>query len=108
MRSSSTTTARSARPTRSPRAHPDPRQLARRPHRLRMCALDALGMSAMLGHPVTITAAEPDTGHVITVHVDGSHARWRPRSAVVFVGSVGDTGRPSLVGPLLRVHQLLR
>ena len=61
-----------------------------------MCALDALGMSAMLGHPVTITAAEPDTGHVITVDVDGSQARWRPRSAVVFAGSVGDTGRPSV------------
>jgi hypothetical protein len=27
-----------------------------------MCAIDALGMSAMLGCPVTITAAEPGTG----------------------------------------------
>lgn len=27
-----------------------------------MCAIDTLGMSAMLGRPVTITAAEPDTG----------------------------------------------
>jgi Alkylmercury lyase len=61
-----------------------------------MCAIDALGMSAMLGHPVTITAAEPDTGHVITVHVDGSRARWRPRSTVVFAGSAGDTCRPSV------------
>ena len=61
-----------------------------------MCAIDALGMSAMLGHPVTITAAEPDTGRVITVHVNGSRARWRPRSAVVFVGSAGDTCRPSV------------
>ena len=60
-----------------------------------MCAIDALGMSAMLGHPVTITAAEPDTGRVITVHVDGSRARWRPRSTVVFAGSAGDTCRPS-------------
>ena len=61
-----------------------------------MCAIDALGMSAMLGHPVTITAAEPDTGRVITVNVDGSRARWRPRGAVVFVGSAGDTCRPSV------------
>lgn len=61
-----------------------------------MCAIDALGMSAMLGHPVTITAAEPDTGRVITADVDGSHARWRPRSAVVFVGSAGDPCRPSV------------
>jgi hypothetical protein len=61
-----------------------------------MCAIDALGMSAMLGHPVTITAAEPDTGRVITVDVDGSRARWRPRGAVVFAGSAGDTCRPSV------------
>lgn len=60
-----------------------------------MCAIDALGMSAMLGHPVTITAAEPDTGRVITVHADGSRARWRPRTAVVFAGSAGDSCNPS-------------
>jgi hypothetical protein len=61
-----------------------------------MCAIDALGMSAMLGHPVTITAADPDTGRVITVDVDGSRARWRPQKAVVFAGSAGDACRPSV------------
>lgn len=60
-----------------------------------MCAIDALGMSAMLGHPVTITAVEPDTGRAITVHADGSQARWHPRTAVVFAGSAGDAGRPA-------------
>jgi hypothetical protein len=60
-----------------------------------MCAIDALGMSAMLGHPVTITAAEPDTGRIITVHADGSQARWHPRTAVVFAGSAGGACRPS-------------
>jgi len=60
-----------------------------------MCAIDALGMSAMLGHPVTITAAEPDTGRIITVHADGRQARWHPRTAVVFTGSTGDACRPS-------------
>ena len=60
-----------------------------------MCAIDALGMSAMLGRPVTITAAEPDTGRIITVHADGIRARWRPRTAVVFAGSVGDACRPA-------------
>ncbi len=40
-----------------------------------MCAIDALGMSAMLGRPVTITAAEPGTGRIITVHADGGRAR---------------------------------
>jgi hypothetical protein len=61
-----------------------------------MCAIDALGMSAMLGRPVNITAAEPETGRTITVTVDGDHARWAPRTAVVFVGTAGDPGRPSV------------
>ena len=60
-----------------------------------MCAIDALGMSAMLARPVTITAAEPDTGCVITVRADGDQARWDPRTTVVFAGSAGDAGRPS-------------
>jgi hypothetical protein len=60
-----------------------------------MCAIDALGMSVMLGHPVTITAAEPDTGRTITVHANGSQGRWHPRSAVVLAGSVGDANRPA-------------
>ncbi len=40
-----------------------------------MCATDALGISAMLGHSVTITAAEPGTGRLITVHADHDQAR---------------------------------
>jgi hypothetical protein len=57
-----------------------------------MCAIDALGISAMLGRPVTITAAEPGTGRVITVHADRDEARWDPQSAVVFAGATGDHG----------------
>ena len=60
-----------------------------------MCAIDALGMSAMLGRPVKITAAEPGTGRIITVRADGSRARWHPRTAVVFAGSAGDACRPA-------------
>jgi alkylmercury lyase-like protein len=60
-----------------------------------MCAIDALGMSAMLGRPVTITAAEPGTGRIITVHADGGQARWNPRAAVVFAGAAGELGCPS-------------
>jgi hypothetical protein len=60
-----------------------------------MCAIDALGMSAMLGHPVTITAAEPGTGRIITIHADRDQARWNPRSAIVFAGATGDEGCPS-------------
>jgi hypothetical protein len=54
-----------------------------------MCAIDALGMSAMLGRPVTITAAEPGTGRVVTVHADRDRARWDPRRAAVFAGATG-------------------
>jgi hypothetical protein len=60
-----------------------------------MCAIDALGMSAMLARPVTVTAAEPGTGRNITVHADGARARWQPRSAVVFAGSAGEVTCPS-------------
>jgi Alkylmercury lyase len=54
-----------------------------------MCAIDALGISAMLGRPVTITAAEPGTGRTITVHADRDRARWDPPRAVVFAGATG-------------------
>jgi hypothetical protein len=60
-----------------------------------MCAIDALGMSAMLGRPVIITAAESGTGRAITVTVDGDRARWAPRTAVVFAGEAGDECCPS-------------
>ena len=60
-----------------------------------MCAIDALGVSAMLGRPVTITAAEPGTGRAITVTVDAGQAQWTPRTAVVFAGDTGDRGCPS-------------
>ena len=57
-----------------------------------MCAIDALGMSAMLGCPVTITAAEPGTGRAITVVVDRDRACWKPRTAVVFAGAACASG----------------
>ncbi len=60
-----------------------------------MCAIDALGISAMLGRPVTITATEPGTGGIITVHADREQAHWDPRSAVVFAGATGETCCPS-------------
>lgn len=52
-----------------------------------MCAIDALGMAAMLGIGVTITSADPGTGKEVTVTVraDGKTA-WQPATAVVFDG----------------------
>jgi hypothetical protein len=59
-----------------------------------MSAIDELGMSAMLDHPVTITAAEPDSGRLVTVEVDRDRARWRPSTAVVFAGATETNAAP--------------
>jgi hypothetical protein len=39
-----------------------------------MCAIDALGISAMTGRPVVIESADPHTGEPITVNVTGAAA----------------------------------
>jgi hypothetical protein len=54
-----------------------------------MCAIDALGMSAMTGVPVVIESADPSTGEPITVKVDGARSAWDPLTAVVYVGRTG-------------------
>src|SRR5262249_16616161 len=41
---------------------------------------------------VTITATEPGTGRIITVHANRDQARWNPRAAVVFAGAAGEAG----------------
>ena len=53
-----------------------------------MCAIDALGIAAMLGRPVTISSAEPGTGAPITVTVPavGEAVVWEPSTAVVLYG----------------------
>lgn len=61
-----------------------------------MCAIDALGMSAMLDRPVIITATEPGTGDVVIVEVDGDRATWVPDTAVVFAGSIENACCPSV------------
>jgi hypothetical protein len=60
-----------------------------------MCAIDALGVSAMLGQPVTVTSAEPDTGRQITVQVDGDQATWEPPTALVLAAATSDCCAPS-------------
>ncbi|MGH3255306.1 MAG: alkylmercury lyase family protein [Streptosporangiaceae bacterium] len=57
------------------------------PRAYAMCAIDALGMAAMLGTGVTITSADPGTGEEVTVTVrtDGKTA-WQPATAVVLNG----------------------
>jgi hypothetical protein len=53
-----------------------------------MCAIDALGIAAMTGRPVTIRSAEPGTGNPVTVAVPPRRGRaaWQPRGAVVYSG----------------------
>lgn len=54
-----------------------------------MCAIDALGISAMTGVPVVIESADPSTGAPVTVHVDQDSSAWDPATAVVYVGRTG-------------------
>ena len=51
-----------------------------------MCAIDALGVSAMTGLPVVIESADPSTGDPITVEADGASSTWDPATAVVYAG----------------------
>jgi hypothetical protein len=61
-----------------------------------MCAIDALGIAAMLGTSVLISSADPVTAEPVAVTVDGSDSEWRPATAVVFVGRTADQrARPS-------------
>jgi hypothetical protein len=62
-----------------------------------MCAIDALGASAMLGQLVTVTSTEPGSGARITVRVDGDTADWRPAGAVLYAARTGDCCAPSAV-----------
>ena len=54
-----------------------------------MCAIDALGISAMTGRPAVIESADPSTGQPVTVNVDGADSAWDPATAVVYVGRTG-------------------
>jgi hypothetical protein len=61
-----------------------------------MCAIDALGISAMTGRPVVIESADPSTSEPVTVEVDGTCSSWDPATAVVYVGRTGgDCAGPS-------------
>jgi hypothetical protein len=61
-----------------------------------MCAIDALGVSAMAGLPVVIESADPSTGEPVTVNIDEATSTWDPATAVVYVGRTGgQSGGPS-------------
>lgn len=46
------------------------------------CAIDALGIPAMLGRDAAITSADPHSGAEVRIQVRGGHATWNPDAAV--------------------------
>ncbi|MET7714465.1 alkylmercury lyase family protein [Streptomyces sp. NPDC005407] len=57
-----------------------------------MCAIDALGIPAMLGTGAVISSSDPVTGEPITVTSTGGRTTWEPATAVVYVGQRSCTG----------------
>ncbi|MFD3944302.1 alkylmercury lyase family protein [Streptomyces sp. NPDC058579] len=51
-----------------------------------MCAIDALGIPAMLGQDAVISSTDPVSGAPVTVTSTTGTVRWKPATAVVFVG----------------------
>jgi Alkylmercury lyase len=64
-----------------------------------MCAIDALGMSAMLGRRVTIRSIDPNNSRAVTVTVNEERAAWVPSTTVVVIGEVIDSGADSCRSP---------
>jgi hypothetical protein len=60
-----------------------------------MCAVDALGIPAMLGRDATITSTDPQTGQPVAVTVTGGVAVFDPPETVVVYAATG-TGRRSV------------
>ncbi|MDP9442863.1 MAG: alkylmercury lyase family protein [Actinomycetota bacterium] len=53
------------------------------------CAVDALGIGAMLGRDTDVRSADPLTAEAVTASQRGDEWTWEPPQAVVFVGSSG-------------------
>lgn len=53
------------------------------------CAVDALGIAAMLDRDITITSTDPGSGELVTATSRAGRWSWQPPDAVVFVGSRG-------------------
>src|SRR5208282_5745849 len=52
-----------------------------------MCAIDALGIPAMLGTDAVITSADPVSGEPVQVRFTSGVPAWHPAGAVVFYGA---------------------
>jgi hypothetical protein len=58
-----------------------------------MCAVDALGIPAMLGRGATITSTDPHTRQPVTVTVTGAVAVFDPPETVVLYAATGTGSR---------------
>jgi Alkylmercury lyase len=72
-----------------------------------MCAIDALGISDMLGAGVLIQSADPSTGELVFVAVDEGSAVSEPDTAAVFAGHTTSAVRRTVRDDLLWAHELL-
>lgn len=52
-----------------------------------MCAIDALGIAAMLGRGTRIESIDVTTGRPITITTAAGHTNWEPSEAVVLIGA---------------------
>lgn len=52
-----------------------------------MCAIDALGVAAMLGRDTQIESVDITGNHPVTVTTTGGRTSWDPAGAVVFIGA---------------------
>lgn len=57
-----------------------------------MCAVDALGISAMLGADTEISSTDPLTGEPVAVQTVDGEASWRPDTAVVIIPAQAGEG----------------
>lgn len=55
-----------------------------------MCAVDALGISAMLGVDTEISSTDPLTAQPVTVQTVDGESSWRPDTAVVIVAAAAE------------------
>jgi hypothetical protein len=62
-----------------------------------MCAIDALGITAMLGSDTVIDSTDPVSGEPVRVTFADGTAQWHPEGAVVFYGARAGGGPSAAV-----------
>lgn len=62
-----------------------------------MCAIDALGIPAMLGRDGVISSTDPVTGEAVSVTATSGTTVWEPPRAVVFIGRRPGSGPAAAV-----------